>query len=165
VTDTPPPDRTLEQRRLLLDQVEGRLKVQSEELDGLDRKATTILGATGVVLGLVISNASDFATSPCPVPYLFYGALVVLAAGLVAGVWTLWPRSFQVVPEPGPFLAEHQSKTPEHTIGELVKTKADVFVFNKKVVETKADRIRLQMVLLALGGILLVGAYVMERLV
>src|SRR5688572_13156410 len=90
VTEAPPLDRTLEQRRLLLEQVEGRLDVQFDELDGLDRKATTVLAATGVTLGLVINNASDFASSPCPVPWVFYGALVVLAIGLIAGVVAMW---------------------------------------------------------------------------
>jgi hypothetical protein len=165
VTDAQPPDRTLEQRRLLLEQVEGRLEVQLDELDGLDRKATTVLAATGVTLGLVINNASDFASSRYPMPHVFYGSLVVLAAGLVAGVVALWPRDVQVVPDPGPLLEQHGTGSPEATVGELVSTKALAFAGNHAIVRRKGDRVRAQMVLLALGGSLLVSAYILERLV
>jgi hypothetical protein len=164
VTDALPPNR-LEQRRLLLEQVEGRLEVQLQELDGLDRKATTVLAATGVLLGLVINNAGDFATSPSPVPWVFYGALAVLAVALFAGVRTLWPIKISVVPEPRPFLDQHAAKRPEETMGELANTKAEAFRKNAVFTRTKGDQLRLQMVLLALGGSFLVGAYVLERLI
>jgi hypothetical protein len=165
VTDDPPPDRTLEQRRLLLEQVEGRIKIQFDELDGLDRKATTVLAATGVTLGLVINNAGHFVSSPRPVPLVFYEALVILAAGLIAGVLAMWPRNVEVVPEPKPFLEQHGTSLPEVTVGELVSTKALAFTRNHGIARRKGDRVRIQMVLLALGGSLLVGAYILERLV
>jgi hypothetical protein len=165
VSETPPPDRTLEQRQLLLEQVERRLEIQFDELDGLDRKATTVLAATGVTLGLVINNVRDFASSPCPVPWVFYGALVVLAVGLIAGVAAMWPRNVEVVPDPEPFLEQHGTNLPEATVGELVSTKALAFAANHKIARRKGDQVRNQMVLLALGGSLLVGAYILERLV
>jgi hypothetical protein len=165
VTDVPGADQTLEQRRLLLEQVEGRLEVQLDELDGLDRKATTVLAATGVLLGLVINNAGDFATSPWPVPGVFYGALGVLAVALFAGVRTLWPIKVCAVPEPRPFLDQHASKQPVETIGELANTKADAFRKNVEFARIKGKQLRLQMSLLAVGGLLLVLAYALERLI
>ncbi|HEX5014176.1 MAG TPA: hypothetical protein VFV72_08440, partial [Candidatus Limnocylindrales bacterium] len=102
---------------------------------------------------------------PCPVPWVFYGALVTLAAALIAGVVALWPRHVQVAPELGPFLEQHQMSLPEATIGELVSTKALTFETNSEIARRKGNRVRVQMVLLALGGSLLVGAYILERLV
>jgi hypothetical protein len=165
VEDAAPSDRTLEQRRLLLEQVEGRIGVQFDELDGLDRKATTVLGATGVLLGLVINNAGHFASSPLPVPLAYYAALLVLAAGLIAGVVTFWPRPIFAVPELRAFLDQHGTRFPEDTLGELISTKAKAFDDNKPVVKTKGTRLRVQLVLLALGGGLLVGAHLLERMV
>ena len=82
-----------EQLRLLNDLVQSRLQLQTDELDSLDRKATTVLAGTGVLLGLVVNNVATFATSVSPVPpWLFYASLVCLAPGLLAGLWTLWPR-------------------------------------------------------------------------
>jgi hypothetical protein len=165
VTDAPSPDPTLDQRRLLLEQLDARMETQSDELDGLDRKATTVLVATGVLLGLVVNNARDFPTSPPLLPLALYGSLAVLAVALFAGVWSLWPSRFAVVPEPGPFLAQYATRMPVDTMGELLSTKADAFNGNAKVARKKANRLRFQMVLLAVGGGLLVGAYILERLV
>jgi hypothetical protein len=165
VTDSSLPDPWEPQRRLLLEQVEGRLDIQFDELDGLDRKATTILAATGVTLGLVVNNTSDFAMANDPVPLLFYGALVVLAIGLIAGVTALWPRDVEVVPDPGPFLEQHGRNLPLAILGELTSTKALAFANNHGVSRTKGNRVRAQMLLLAAGGSMLVGAYVLERLI
>jgi|SRR5450759_553019 hypothetical protein len=157
-------ESTLAQRRFLLEQIESRLRVQFDELDGLDRKATTVLAATGVTLGLVINNAGSISNSPAQVGFLFYTALVVLAAGLVQGILALWPRRIQVVPDPGPFLEQHQTSPLEFIIGELVSTKALAFAINHPIPKLKGDRVRIQMVLLAIGGTLLVASYVVERL-
>ncbi|HET9754900.1 MAG TPA: hypothetical protein VFP66_00225 [Candidatus Limnocylindrales bacterium] len=62
-------------------------------------------------------------------------------------------------------LHKHATNTPEETIGELLTTKAEAFERNTPVTRTKANRIRAQMLLLMAGGILLVGAYVLEVLI
>ena len=165
MTEIPPPDLTLDQRRLLLEQVEGRLGFEFDAIDGIDRKATGLLAATLVVLGLVLSNVGDFAGSSNAVSLVFYGALVVLAVGLFAGVYSLWPRSFWAVPEPGPLLEQHATKTPEWTLGELLSTKAEAFRLNAQISKSKTGRLRAQMFLLAAGGGLLVVAYVLERVI
>jgi uncharacterized membrane protein len=165
MTDPPAPDRTLEQRRLLLEQTEARLTLQSDAIDGLDRKATAVLASTGVLLGLVINNTGHFAASSWPVPSVFYAALIVLAVGLIAGVHALWLIPFWAVPEPGPLLAQHSNRTPEETIGELVTTKAEAFRLNTVKGQIKVDRLRRQMFLFMSGGGLLVGAYVLERFI
>jgi hypothetical protein len=165
MTDPPSPDRTLEQWRLFHEQVDSRIALQFDTTDGLDRKATAVLAATGVVLGLVINNADHFATSRDLAPLLFIEALVVLAFALAAGVIALWPRPFNVVPEPGPLLDQHANKAPVESIGELLATKRKAFDDNKGVSRSKLRRLRAQMVLLAVGGGLLVGAYVLERLI
>ena len=164
VTNDSPPDPTLDQRQLLLEQVDGRLNIQFDELDGLDRKATTILAATGVLLGLVINNADNFATAPRFVSWVFYSALAVLAGGLAAGVLALWPREVQVVPDPKSFLEQHGESMPVDILGELISTKTLAFDINFKVARKKGVRVRIQMLLLASGGGLLVAAYITERL-
>jgi hypothetical protein len=156
-------DATLAQRRLLLEQIESRLRVQFDELDGLDRKATTVLAATGVTLGLVINNAGSLDNAPALVGFMFYSALVVLAAGLVQGILALWPRRIQVVPDPGPLLEQHQQSPLELIIGEVVSTKSLAFAINHPIARLKGDRVRIQMVLLAVGGTLLVASLVLER--
>lgn len=54
---------------------------------------------------------------------------------------------------------------PMAVFGELISTKALAFAKNHDVARTKGNRVRAQMLLLAVGGSLLVAAYVLERLV
>lgn len=78
-------------------------------------------------MGLVVNNAGAFAATPSPGPTLFIVALCALVVGLVAGVITLWPREFKVVPQPGPFLDRYGGAATDLTMGTLVRTKADAF--------------------------------------
>jgi hypothetical protein len=154
----PLPDR--DQLKLLLEQVEGRLGTQREEWDGLDRKATTILGATGVLFGLVVNNADPLATTPQPGPRLFLASLVVLIGGVVVGILCLAPRRIANVPEPTPLVRGYASATTDLTLGTLTTTKAQVFDFNRSVLESKLRFLVVQMALLVIGGALLTAALV-----
>jgi hypothetical protein len=57
MVDSSTPDATLAQRRLLLEQIESRLRVQFDELDGLDRKATTVLAASSECHSLTLNSS------------------------------------------------------------------------------------------------------------
>jgi hypothetical protein len=154
------PDR--EQLTLLLDQVEGRLGTQREEWEGLDRKATTILGATGVVFGLVVNSAQPLNAASDLGTRILLSALVVLAGGLVIGILSLAPRRIASVPEPTPLLANYAGASTDLTLGTLITTKAQVFDFNRKVLDSKLRFLVVQMILLAVGGGLLVAALLIE---
>lgn len=152
----------MEHLQLLHDQIEGRLAVQHDEWDGLERKGTTVLAATGVVLGLVVNNAAAFKAYPAPAPTLFLAALAVLALGIAAGVVTLWPREFRVAPEPGPLLESYAAKASDYTLARVAKTKAEAFALNQSSVRPKLRAIRAQLLLLAAAGgmlfvVLLIG--------
>jgi hypothetical protein len=157
------PDR--DQLRLLLEQVDARLEIQVRSLESLDEKATTILGATGVVLGLVLASGDDFSSANQPVPAFYYGALVALAIGLVIGVKTLWPQGLSVVPEPKVLVNDYYGRSLEQTIADLLPTKRDAFAENVELSEAKGRGLRVQMVIVAVGGILLVAAYVLVKVV
>lgn len=162
--EPPVSDVTTTQRRLLLEQVEGSLKVQSDAHDALDRKVATVVAATGFLLGLVINNTSDFAAARDGVTFAFYLALIALAVALVIGLAALWPRPFGLVPEPEPFLEKHATKLLPEIVGVLISTKARVYGDNKEVARSKYKLLRWQTFLLAVGGVMLVAAYVLERL-
>jgi hypothetical protein len=161
MSDAPLPD--LEHLRLLLDQVDQRIAYQRDEWDGLDRKATTVLATTGVVLGLVVNNAGAFAATPSPGPTLFIVALCALVVGLVAGVITLWPREFKVVPQPGPFLDRYGGAATDLTMGTLVRTKADAFQDNLPTLIWKLRALRAQMGLLTGASVVLVIVLVLRE--
>jgi hypothetical protein len=145
----------MEQMQLLHDQIEGRSNVQHAEWDGLERKGTTVLAATGVVLGLAVNNAATFKAYPAPGPTLFLAALAALALGIGAGVVTLWPREFQVAPQPGPLLEGYTAQPTDYTLARLLRTKADAFGTNEATKRPKLWAIRAQLLLLAAAGGLL----------
>jgi hypothetical protein len=163
-TSTPPIYPPRDQLVVMADEMRTRLGVQLAELDGLDAKATTVLAAAGVVLGLATGAAKDLATAVAPAPLLFYGALVVLGIDLVLGVWALWPRKAKVVPEPGPFVDGYYSKTADETMAALIVARRDAYEQNVSLTSDKGDRVRVQMVLLAVGGLALISAYLVQRI-
>lgn len=144
----------LDHLNTILAQIDTRLEGQVEEWDGLDRKGTAIMATTGVVLGLVVNNAKAFQGYPEPAPTVFNGALAILAAGLAAGVATLWPRGFKAVPDPDG-LVRYADEETEALVGTLISTKAEAFKRNGSVMNWKARTVRVQMVLLSAAAILL----------
>jgi len=99
VADTPPVRLpTVEHLTLLEREMAAALTRQREAWDGLDRKGTTIMATTGVLLGLVVNNAETFQAYRDPAPTAFGVALAMLVLGIDAGLATLWPRAFTVVP-------------------------------------------------------------------
>jgi hypothetical protein len=154
------PQPTLDQLDLLDHEVGRRLDYQMTELDGLDAKATTVLAATGVVFGLAGTGLQAFDTSSVVAVATVYLALVLLVAGLGAGVRNLWPQRPMIVPEPEPFLRQYWDKSTPETRTALAFTRAKAFTMNKPFVEAKARWLRVQMIVLVIGAICLAGAYI-----
>jgi hypothetical protein len=149
----PLPD--LDHLKLLDAAVEGRLAAQHDEWDGIERKGTTILGATGVLLGLVVNNGGNLGAYPGPAPLLFGLAVLALSAGVLAGVVTIWPRDFAIVPEPADLLDVYAAKATDFTIGTLLRTKQKAFEKNRRGLQPKVLAIRAQLILLAVGAVAL----------
>ncbi len=157
-----PPDR-VGQLELLNEQITARLTRQLEEISALDNKATTILAANGVVLGLVISSLDVFASTGCAARLALYAALVVLATGLVAGVWMLWPVNWKLVPKPRPLVDGYRSQTRAKTLGALIAFRVRAYETNQPLQHKKQFRLRAQMLLLVASGVTVVAAYLLNE--
>jgi hypothetical protein len=144
----------LDHLTIMQNQLDSRLALQAEEWDGLDRKGTTIMGTTGVVLGLVVNNGKALQTLPDPAQLLFVGALAALVGGLVAGVFTLWPRGMTTVPDPERLKA-YVDKDTEYLVGTLISTKVDAYEANGDPMKWKLWAVRAQMLLLTFAAMLL----------
>lgn len=155
VADTPPaPLPTVEHLTLLEREMAAALTRQREAWDGLDRKGTTIMATTGVLLGLVVNNAETFQAYRDPSPTAFGVALAMLVLGIGAGLATLWPRAFTVVPEPKVLLS-YAGKASDFTLGTLVATEEAAYESNRGAMRFKLWAVRIQTVLLALGAMVL----------
>lgn len=158
---TPPPD--LDRLRFLLAQVDDQMAHQRDEWDGLDRKATTVLATTGVLLGLVVNNAGALGRTPSPGPSVFFLALAALVVALGAGVVALAPRRLTDAPDPEPFLSGYADKELGDTIGTLVSTKAGEYRKNGDTIHSKLLAVRVQMTLVLAAGILLAVLLVIQE--
>ncbi len=84
----------------LLDrEVRGRLDYQLTEVDGLDTKATTVLAASGVFLGLVVTGTKAIVHPALVTTVTLDTALLVLTVCLFIGAYVIWPREVRVVPK------------------------------------------------------------------
>lgn len=152
-----------EQLTLLNEELKRRAELQSEEMEGLDRKGSTMLAGTGVVLGLVINNVDAFTTTLPGVRFLFLGALVVLTLALLAGVIVLWPRKAKVVPAPRRLVEGYYAQDHDDTLARLLSTRLAAAELNKNLTVGKVRALMWQMVLMAIGGVGLVLAFALKE--
>jgi hypothetical protein len=132
-------------------------------MEALDRKASTMLAGTGVVLALIVNNIDQFRSAACGPRYLYYGALMSLTAALVAGVFALWPRKAKVVPSPRGLVEGYYAREHDDTLASLVATRLRAAEVNKNLAKWKVRALEAQMVLLAVGGGALVLAFVVKE--
>jgi hypothetical protein len=149
-----------EQLTLLNQELVSRSRVQLDELDGLDRKASTFVAATGVVLGLVGNNANSFASSADLVRYAFLAAVLLFAFSLICGLFEFWPRRLLTVPDGQGLVDKYYALLPEPTLASLVSTRADALRNNDTACIEKFHWLRRQMLCFAIGSGLLVFAFV-----
>ncbi len=152
-----------EQLVLLNDELQKRAALQSSELEGLDRKASTMLAGTGVVLGLVVNNVDRFQAVVAAPRWVFFGSLGVLAMGVVAGVIALWPRRVKVVPSPRGLIQGYYARDHDDTLANFVSVRLLALEENKNLSRGKVWPLRAQMSLFALAGIGLVLAIVLKE--
>jgi hypothetical protein len=146
---------TIEQLTLLEREMAAALVRQREAWDGLDRKGTTLMATTGVLLGLLANQAETIQAYRDPAPAAFKVALAMLVLGIVAGLFTLWPRQFTVVPDPKGLLS-YAGKAADYTLGTLASTEAAAYERNRGGMQFKLWMVRLQTALLVLAAIALI---------
>jgi hypothetical protein len=135
------------------------------ELDGLDSKTTTVLGAAGVLIGLIANAVRDFdPPAPPPARLVLYGAFVILLAAIGAGVWNLWPLRPSLVPDPVHLLKQYADKGATETRGVLAATRAEAFNGNLTLVRGKARLLRAQLILLLAGAACVAGAFLFRAM-
>jgi hypothetical protein len=122
-----------------------------------------MLAGAGVVLALLINNVSEFQNATAEARYLFFGALFALAAALIAGVVALWPRRVKVVPSPRGLVEGYYARDHDDTLASLVSTRLHAAELNKNLSVGKWWALRFQMVLVAIGAIGLVFAFLVKE--
>lgn len=140
----------------LLDrEVRGRLDYQLTEVDGLDTKATTVLAASGVFLGLVVTGTKASVHPALVTTLTLDAALLVLTVCLFIGAYVIWPREVRVVPNPTELVTNYTGKSLEKTLADLIGTRKDAYVLNGPLLRKKSFWLKGQMLGLAFAGALI----------
>lgn len=141
---------------LIYDLLKERAVAQLNQVDGLDNKANNILVAASALLGAGLVLEVALLTLPIHALTLnFTHTLLCLTALLLAYLFTMltaiwggfWVRSFQLIPEPEPFVQQYLSRPVTETKGDVIATQVNVYKTNRKAIKPKVCAIRLASIL------------------
>jgi len=144
--DTYPPE-TLE---LIYNEVKDRLNTQFQSLDGLNTKASVIIGFVGVIIGISLQLYSQSNS------YLFGSCMTLFMISIFFSFSAYKIKSYRRDPEPRA-LRDGYLTTDNKTVKEqLIANFIESFEENKTKIEEKGEYINYSLILLFVGLIVLI---------
>jgi hypothetical protein len=144
--DTYPPE-TLE---LIYNEVKDRLNIQFQSLDGLNTKASVIVGFVGVIIGISLNLYSDENL------HLFIGSMLLFLGSAFLSFSAYKIGGYRRDPEPRKltekYLREDDKKVKKQLIDNFIQSYED----NKNRIEKKVKYINYSLILLFIGLIVLI---------
>jgi hypothetical protein len=135
-------DEAIRSPETILEQVRSEREAQLRHFDALDAKAGIILGIAGALVAL----------SPASRLFVDGGRYVAALSGLL-GLWTFWPRRFDVI-ELRPLRDLYLASEPAFTKIRLLDTQIAVAEGLTEALQRKAWRLKLAMFSLATAALL-----------
>jgi type IV secretory pathway TrbD component len=148
----------LEHLQIIHKELKDALALQLAEIDGYDSKATTMLTPIGLLLGLGVNGAGHIGPSLVAL-WLFNLGLLVLLAGLLAGIYALRLREVQVAPTATGLWPEYAIVGTEEMLARECSTIREVYAHNARIRGMKSPWIRRQFLGLIAGTLLLAVGY------
>ncbi len=141
------PSETLE---LIYNEVKDRLNTQFQSLDGLNTKASVIIGFVGVIIGISLQLYSQSNS------YLFGSCMTLFMISIFFSFSAYKIKSYRRDPEPraltGKYLSDDSKKVKRQLIDNFIKSFED----NKTHIEEKGKSINYSIILLFVGLIVLI---------
>ena len=143
--DTYPPE-TLE---LIYNEVKDALNMQFQSLDGLNTKASIIIGFVGVIIGISLNLYSD------ENPHLFIESMLLFLGAAFLSFFAYKVEGYRRDPEPRKltekYLREDDKKVKKQLIDNFIQSYED----NEIKIEKKVKYINYSLILLFIGLIVL----------
>ena len=143
--DTYPP----EMLELVYNAVKDALNMQFQSLEGLNTKASVIIGFVGVIIGISLNLYSD------ENPHLFIGSVLLFLGAAFLSFFAYKAKSYRRDPKPRKFtekyLREDDKKVKKQLIDNFIQSYED----NKNRIEKKVKYINYSLILLFIGLIVL----------
>ena len=143
--DTYPPE-TLD---LVFNEVKDALNTQFQSVEGLNTKASIIIGFVGVIIGISLNLYSD------ENPHLFIGSMLLLLGAAFLSFFAYKVEGYRRDPEPRALTVNYLRKDDKKVKKQLIDNFIRSYEDNKKRIEKKAKYINYSIILLFIGLILL----------
>jgi hypothetical protein len=148
--DTYPPE-TLE---LIYNEVKNRLNTQFQSLDGLNTKASVIIGFVGVITGISLQLYSQSNS------YLFGLCMTLFMISFFFSFSAYKGRSYRRDPEPGPLRDKYLTTDDKTVKKQLIANFIESFEENKTKIEKKVKYINYSLISLFVGLIVLITSII-----
>ena len=144
--DTYPP-KTLE---LIYNEVKDRLNIQFQSLDGLNTKASIIIGFVGVIIGISLNLYSDENL------HLFIGSMLLFLGAAFLSFSAYKVEGYRRDPEPRKLTEKYLREDDKKVKKQLIDNFIQSFEDNKSRIEKKVKYINYSLILLFIGLIVLI---------
>jgi len=149
--DTQPPEKTLD---LIYNEVKDRLNTQFQSLEGLNTKASVIIGFVGVIIGISLNLYSD------ENPHLFIESMLLFLGAAFLSFSAYKVEGYRRDPKPRAltekYLREDDKKVKKKLIDNFIQSYED----NKNRIEKKGKYINYSLILLFVGLIFLISSII-----
>ena len=143
--DTYPPE-TLE---LIYNEVKDALNTQFQSVEGLNTKASVIIGFVGVIIGISLNLYSD------ENPHLFIGSMLLFLGAAFLSFFAYKVEGYRRDPEPRKLTEKYLREDDKKVKKQLIDNFIQSFEDNKIKIEKKVKYINYSLILLFIGLIVL----------
>ncbi len=147
---------TSETLELVYNEVKDALNTQFQSLDGLNTKASVIVGFVGVTIGISL-NLYLHSNS-----YLFGSCMTLFLISIFSALYAYKVENYWRDPEPQKLMEKYLRKDVEHVKRQLILNFIQSFENNEIKIKRKAKYINYSLILLFIGLIVLTLSIIVE---
>ncbi|MEA1957349.1 MAG: hypothetical protein U9N01_03220 [Euryarchaeota archaeon] len=141
------PEKTLE---LIYNEVKDRLNTQFPSLDGLNTKASVIIGFVGVIIGISLNLYSD------ENPHLFIGSMLLFLGAAFLSFSAYKVEGYRRDPKPRELTVEYLREDGKKVKKQLIDNFIQSYEDNENRIEEKVKYINYSLIILFIGLIVLI---------
>ena len=149
--DTHPPEKTLD---LIYNEVKDALNMQFQSMEGLNTKASVIIGFVGVIIGISLQLYSQSNS------YLFGSCMTLFMISIFFSFSAYKGKRYRKDPAPRALTVEYLMKDDKTVKKKLIDNFIVSFEYNKTKIEEKVKYINYSLIFLFVGLIVLISSII-----
>ena len=141
---------------LIYNEVKDRLNTQFQSLDGLNTKASVVIGFVGVIIGISLQLYSQSNT------YLFCSCMILFMISIFFSFSAYKIKSYRIDPKPRALTEKYLMEDDKKVKKQLIDNFIESFEDNKNKIEKKGKYINCSLIFLFVGLIVLISSIIVE---